>query len=147
VIVAIPGTTPVTAPVVDTVAIAGSLVDQVTVQPFWGTGPLVERFAARSFCPPASTHAFGWDEMVTELTTDAVPPDAVDTAIVASAVLVPDAAEIVVDPGATPVTTPAASTVAMAGAVVDQMIGQPPAGAVPTVVRSGVNEPCAPGAR
>ena len=87
------------------------------------------------------------EEIATALTTDVVPPLDVETATVALPVFPEEDALIVVDPGATAVTLPDASTVAIAGDAELQAIGHPPEGIVPTVVSAVVNVPCSPGAR
>ena len=148
VIVATPADTPVTTPAPVTLATAALLVVHVTGQPLAGAGPLADTLAVNVLYPLTrrlTVRSCG--EIVTALTTDVVPPEAVDTATVELAVFEPAVAEIVVEPGATAVTSPAPSTVAIAGLADAQVTSQPPEGVVPTVVSDGTIAPWAPGAR
>src|SRR5256885_8588397 len=59
-------------------------------------------------------------------------------------ILPPDAAKIVTDPGATPLTSPAGSTVATAGSPLDHVIGRQDAALPATSVRTAVSRAVAP---
>src|SRR6059036_54795 len=108
VIVAAPTATPVTSPVADTVATGPLFVVQVTTRPLSGVPLASLRVAVSCTVPP--TYRFG----ATGLTaTDATGTFATVTLAVP---LFPSlVAVIVTAPAATPVTSPVADTVAMAG--------------------------------
>src|SRR5437763_5961594 len=148
--VAVPAATPVSTtfvPPLPTAVITAGLLDvQVTTQPVAGGGPFAVTLAPRVVVLAVRSRVFNAPEIETALTTDAEPPEDVDTATVAYPISAPDVAVIVVEPADTPVTTPAASTVATAGDADAHVMGQPPAGMVPTVVSTGVSVPVAPGA-
>ena len=147
VMVAIPGATAVIRPEAETVTTAASLVVHPIDHPLCGGGPFADTLAVRVFVPPVTIQTLIDGEMVTAVTTDVVPPDGVETATVAYPVSPEDVAEIVVDPGATAVTLPVESTVAIEVDAELQVIGQPPAGMVPTVVSDVMSVPCSPGPR
>src|SRR6187200_1286440 len=107
-IVAVPGAIAVTSPVDDTLATPAALVDQTTVR-LANTCPAASRGSAVScvVCPTTS-----------ELEPGATATDAtgtVETVIVATAFLPSLVAVMIALPDASPVTTPAALTLATAG--------------------------------
>src|SRR3989449_7185536 len=118
VIVAAPAVTPVTSPVEDTVATAGALDAQVTDRPE-STLPAASRSVAAS-CTVAPT--------ITTAVAGLIPTDATGTfatPIAADALFPSLVAVIVVVPAATPVTRPAAETVAMAGLELAHVTARP----------------------
>src|SRR3989441_822454 len=110
--------TPVTSPVEDTVATAGALDAQVTDRPE-STLPAASRSVAAS-CTVAPT--------ITTAVAGLIPTDATGTfatPIAADALFPSLVAVIVVVPAATPVTRPAAETVAMAGLELAHVTARP----------------------
>ena len=105
---------PVTSPVAEAVATDGLELDQVTVRPLI-TLPFASWIVAVSCCVPPSTKVADWGFTVTDA--------AEESPIVRSAVPVtpPDVAIMVTVPGVTPVTRPAADTVATDGLELDQV--------------------------
>jgi hypothetical protein len=128
VIVAVPGATAVTSPEGLTVATAGALLDQVTVV---AAPPTAVTVAASCDVVPTMSAASG-EVTATDCTAGAgVTVSAADPALDASKV---DVAEMLTDPGATAVTTPAGDTVATLALEVAQVtvVDAPPTAATLT---------------
>src|SRR5438093_1020980 len=118
VMVTAPGATPFTSPVADTVATAEALDTQVTARPE-STLP-AESFSVAASCTVAPTSTTAVAGLIT---TDATGTLA--TLIAADALFPSLVAVIVADPAATPVTSPLADTVAIAGLELVQVTARP----------------------
>jgi hypothetical protein len=121
VIVAVPGATPVTTPLGDTVAIDPLFVVQMTVRPV-SVLPFASLVTALSVVVPATKIVAVAGETVTVATGAG---GAAVTVIVAVPVFPSLVAVIVAVPGATPVTTPLGDTVAIDPLLVVQTMERP----------------------
>src|SRR5919197_5118367 len=118
VIVALPLATAVTRPLVDTVAIPASLVDQVIVRPL--SGLPAESFATALNCAVVPVCS------VTDHGVTLTVATGTSATVIAALPLCPSlVAVIVTEPAATPLTKPAADTVATPVALLDHVTPRP----------------------
>jgi len=121
VMVVVPGATAVTSPVPETVATAGAPETQLTERPVRML-PFTSRATTASVVAAPTMR----DALAGETVTVATGTSGAGFTVIAAVAVFPStAAVIVADPGATPVTTPFAATVAIAGALESQVTPRP----------------------